>query len=461
MIFVKEDTAVTIMVGPFLDATDGVTEEAGLSPVSEISKNGGAFATGPTGTHSAEGWYTLALTAAHTNTAGVLIVKAHDSANHLPVWHEVMVMPTNVWDSMFGTDKLQVDVSEWLGTAAATPTVAGVPEVDMTHISGTSPAADKLETACDNYSATRGLTGTALPAAAADGAGGVPISDAGGLDLDAMNTNINDIETGTAGAATAAALATVDTVVDAIKLETDKLTLGDAGSGVTGSIIEEVENNAASIAALNDVAKTEIVSAGPITTLAGAVVNVDLVDVTTTNTDVRGTDSAALASACTEARLSELDAATGGKMANQVDGIQTDLSNGTDGLGALKSLIDTVDTVADAIKAETALIVADTGTDGVVVASLKNNAITAAATAADFVDLLWDETEALPGQEAPAATQKLRTMLAYLYKAWRNKVLQSATEYKLYADNGTTLDQKATLSDDDTDFTKGEVGTGA
>lgn len=195
--------------------------------------------------------------------------------------------------------------------------------------------------------------------------------------------------------------------------------------------------------------------------MAGAVVNVDLVDVTTTNTDVRGTDSAALASACTEARLSELDAATGGKMANQVDGIQTDLSNGTDGLGALKSLIDTVDTVADAIKAETALIVADTGTDGVVVASLKNNAITAAATAADFVDLLWDETEALPGQEAPAATQKLRTMLAYLYKAWRNKVLQSATEYKLYADNGTTLDQKATLSDDDTDFTKGEVGTGA
>jgi hypothetical protein len=34
------------------------------------------------------------------------------------------------------------------------------------------------------YSTTRGLTGTALPAAAADAAGGLPISDAGGLDLD-------------------------------------------------------------------------------------------------------------------------------------------------------------------------------------------------------------------------------------------------------------------------------------
>jgi len=38
---------------------------------------------------------------------------------------------------------------------------------------------------------------TALPNAAADAAGGLPISDAGGLDLDAMNTNINDIETDT------------------------------------------------------------------------------------------------------------------------------------------------------------------------------------------------------------------------------------------------------------------------
>lgn len=34
------------------------------------------------------------------------------------------------------------------------------------------------------WSTTRGLAGTALPAAAADAAGGLPISDAGGLDID-------------------------------------------------------------------------------------------------------------------------------------------------------------------------------------------------------------------------------------------------------------------------------------
>ena len=40
----------------------------------------------------------------------------------------------------------------------------------------------------------------------------------------------------------AALIVTADSVVDAIKLETDKLTLGDAGAGQTGSIIEEIEN---------------------------------------------------------------------------------------------------------------------------------------------------------------------------------------------------------------------------
>ena len=47
---------------------------------------------------------------------------------------------------------------------------------------------DKL---CDSaYDATRGLAGTALPGAAADAAGGLPISDAGGLDLDAIKTDV-------------------------------------------------------------------------------------------------------------------------------------------------------------------------------------------------------------------------------------------------------------------------------
>lgn len=48
-------------------------------------------------------------------------------------------------------------------------------------------AAGLNDAMCDSaYSTTRGLSGTALPNAAADAAGGLPISDAGGLDLDAQ-----------------------------------------------------------------------------------------------------------------------------------------------------------------------------------------------------------------------------------------------------------------------------------
>ena len=81
---------------------------------------------------------------------------------------------------------------------------------------------------------------------------------------------------------------------------------------------------AASIAALNDVAATDIVSAGAITTLTGAVVNVDLVDTCTTNTDMRGTDSAATATALATAQA-DLDIITGASGVNLLTATQASI----------------------------------------------------------------------------------------------------------------------------------------
>jgi hypothetical protein len=90
----KQSTAATVMLGAFVDATDGVTEEVGLAGGgTEISKAGAAFGTGPVlGTHDAEGWYPIDLTTTHTNTLGPLVVKSHNSATHLPVWKEFSVL---------------------------------------------------------------------------------------------------------------------------------------------------------------------------------------------------------------------------------------------------------------------------------------------------------------------------------------------------------------------------------
>jgi len=78
----------------------------------------------------------------------------------------------------------------------------------------------------------------------------------------------------------------------------------------------------------------------------------------------------------------------------------------------------------------------------------------------EIVDVIRVDTLTLPGQGAPSATPTLDQALAHIYKRFRNKETQTDTDYKLYADDGTTVDAKATVSDDDTTFTKGELVTG-
>ena len=117
--YLKQSTAKVLRIGPFLDATDGVTAETGLSIAQgdiQISKNGGAFAqtsdATPTTTHDADGWYQCPLTATDTDTLGPLTVQIV-MAGALPVWEHFMVVPANVYDSIVGgTDKLEVDAQE-------------------------------------------------------------------------------------------------------------------------------------------------------------------------------------------------------------------------------------------------------------------------------------------------------------------------------------------------------------
>lgn len=80
-------------------------------------------------------------------------------------------------------------------------------------------------------------------------------------------------------------IAALDAVVDTVKADTAAI-LTDTGTTIP-----------AQISGLNDIAATDIVSGGAITTSGGAVSNVTLVATTTANTDMRGTDSAATASA--------------------------------------------------------------------------------------------------------------------------------------------------------------------
>ena len=88
------------------------------------------------------------------------------------------------------------------------------------------------------------------------------------------------------------------------------------------------------------------------------------------------------------------------------------------------------------------------------------NDLSAANVNAEMVDVLSTDTQTLPGQGAPTVTPTIEEAIMYLYKQLRNKETQTATTYKLFADDGTTIDQQATLSDDETTFTKAEMVSG-
>ena len=86
--------------------------------------------------------------------------------------------------------------------------------------------------------------------------------------------------------------------------------------------------------------------------------------------------------------------------------------------------------------------------------------LTAANINTEVVDALNVDTYAEPGQGAPAATATLAAKVGYLYKAWRNKKDNDGTTTNLYADDATTVDQKQATSEAAGTVTKGEWATG-
>lgn len=86
--------------------------------------------------------------------------------------------------------------------------------------------------------------------------------------------------------------------------------------------------------------------------------------------------------------------------------------------------------------------------------------VTTAQVNAEVVDALATDTYAEPGQGSPAATTTLAAKVNYLYKAWRNKKTQTSSQFSLYDDAGTTVDQKAGVTNSGGTTTIDEIATG-
>lgn len=107
MQLLKQSTAATIKLGPFVDDADGKTAETELT-ISQadirLSKNGGNIAQSNNSagaTHDELGYYDVPLDATDTGTLGRLDVIVSESGA-LPCRQSFMVVPANVYDSLVG-----------------------------------------------------------------------------------------------------------------------------------------------------------------------------------------------------------------------------------------------------------------------------------------------------------------------------------------------------------------------
>lgn len=110
-LILRQSTSKIVSFGPFLDKTDGVTEETGLvsaldhaSTGIKLSKNGGALtirhASVTATTYDAYGMYRVTLDTTDTDTVGTLRMAFNEAATCLPVWQDFQVVEEAVFDAL-------------------------------------------------------------------------------------------------------------------------------------------------------------------------------------------------------------------------------------------------------------------------------------------------------------------------------------------------------------------------
>lgn len=182
--FLKQSTATTIVLGPFVDDTDGKTAETGLT-ISQadvrLSKNAGTFAQkSDTGScsHMENGYYSCGLNTTDTGTLGRLDIAVSETGA-LPVWKSFLILPSNVYDSLLSTDRLQVHVDE-MTAGIITAAVLASDTITAAKVAADA-AAEIADAVWDEAIAghlTAGSTGDALNDAAAGSASAAAIADA-------------------------------------------------------------------------------------------------------------------------------------------------------------------------------------------------------------------------------------------------------------------------------------------
>jgi hypothetical protein len=344
-VIARQSTARIVTVGPILDADGAAVTGAAVGDL-KIAKNGGAPASlngSATLTHRATGHYSLALTTSDLDTVGQAEIIIDKTTDAMPI-KVITVIEEAVYDAMFAasaTGKLPAtlahtdvsgnlpsNVTQWKGSAPADLADTNKVPVSVQHVANNAitaaAIADNAITAAkvaDNAITAAKLADNAITAAklandaiSADAvaAGAVTKIQAGlatpGDEMTLTDAQVAElvaeIEAELADDATGEAIkqAIIDKLIENLP-DLDELTL----AAIAQAVWTEAERTLT--------AATNITSDGGTIAINGSghIARVVLVDTTTTNTDMRGTDGALLAGNYTtpdNAKISDLHGMT-------------------------------------------------------------------------------------------------------------------------------------------------------
>lgn len=454
MLWLKQSTAVTIPLGPFVDSADGNTAETSLTIAQadiRLSKNGGTYAQSNNAagaTHLEGGEYGVPLNTTDTNTLGRLKLRVH-VAGALPVWLEFMVVPANRYDALvLGTDLLDVEAAAMAADVITTAAIADGALTGAKLADGLLSAAKFAAGAFDAVwsVAARLLTaGTNIVLAKGTGVTGFN-------DLSAAAVNA-EVDTALADAGVSAAvMANLDAAVSSRSTLTEAQANAQADqalvdAGVTSAVMARLD---ATVSSRSTVTEAQV----------NAQADQALVDAGVTPT-VMGRLDAAVSTRATPANVTDATAplATTAGLSTVNTNV---LARATpaDVAGAVAPLATTADLVtvnnnvlARATPADVAAAVDDLATEatldavGAIAAAVqaKTDALPAAPAAVGDIPTAVANADALLGRSIAGGANGGRTVTSALRRI-RNRVRSAAGVLSIYREDDTTVDHTAAVT---------------
>jgi len=308
--FLKQSTSAVVIVGQVLDASGNPVTTAVIGDFT-LTKNGtSATMSGNTISHSHNGHYAITLTTTNTDTVGRLAITVNNASYAMAAFRWDVCQPT-VFDALFAnatnsTGGLVTATGSITALAGAISTYTGGDTAGTSTLLTRLPSAISLSGGAVTVGTNNDKTGYSLTATT--GLGNQTANITGSL-----SGSVGSV-TGAVGSVTARVTANTDqwggVAVTGMPMPTYTQPTGFLAatfpatvSSYAGGAVASVTGSVGSISGVTF--PTNFGSLG--INASGHLSRVTLVDTTTANTDMRGTDNAALASAWTATRAGYLD----------------------------------------------------------------------------------------------------------------------------------------------------------